>query len=353
MTVVTTETAVPGDVFSHEAMLYAGPAEFVAGTASFVRAGLAVGEPVMVAAEPGKLDLLRDELSGDTDEVRFTDLADVGRNPARIIPAWQDFVDECGGPGRRVRGVGEPVWAGRSAAEIVECQVHESLLNLAFGGTHAWTLLCPYDTEALEPAVVDRAFRSHPMTRRGDSPTAQASPDYRAPSEDPAGLDRMLPEPSTVLEQRTIVLEQLHDLRSAVARCAAGLGLGSERTADLVIAVDELASNSVQYGGGDATMRVWADRDCIVCEVSDRGAIDEPLVGRRRPGWTRPTVAGCGWSIRCATWSSSGPRPRAPSYACTCSCTEPTSDLRVTNVIRHSWRTTLARRIGGPAIWSP
>ncbi len=128
------------------------------------------------------------------------------------------------------------------------------------------------------------------MTRRGDN--AQASPHYRTTSEELTDFGHLLPEPTAVLEQRTIALDQLHDLRSTVARCAAERGLGSERTADLVIAVDELASNSVQYGGGDATMRVWEDRDCLVCEVSDRGAIDDPLVGRRRPGLDAPNGRG-------------------------------------------------------------
>ena len=38
---------------------------------------------------------------------------ELGANPARIIPAWQEFVAEHAAPGRRVRGIGEPIWAGR------------------------------------------------------------------------------------------------------------------------------------------------------------------------------------------------------------------------------------------------
>lgn len=286
----TTETAAPADVFRHEAMLYAGPADYVARTVPFIIDGLSAGEPVLVAAEPTKLDLVRAALDRDADRVRFANLADVGRNPSRIIPVWHDFVDECGSGGQRVRGIGEPIWAGRTAAEVVECQVHESLLNLAFADSTPWTLICPYDTDALDPGVIDRAYRSHPMTRRGDA--RRPSTSYRAPSEELASIGHALPEPTEVLEQRTVVFERLHDMRSAVARCATSLGLGSERTADLVIAVDELASNSAQYGGGDATMRLWQDEDCIVCEVTDRGAIDEPLVGRHRPALNAPSGRG-------------------------------------------------------------
>ncbi|MGI8873571.1 MAG: hypothetical protein ACR2KP_04455 [Egibacteraceae bacterium] len=32
----------------------------------------------------------------------------------------------------RLRGAGEPIWPERRPAELVECQRHESLLNVAF-----------------------------------------------------------------------------------------------------------------------------------------------------------------------------------------------------------------------------
>ncbi len=57
-------------------------------------------------------------------------MAELGRNPARIIPEVQAFTDKH--PGQRVRFVGEPIWPGRSAAEICEATRHEALLNLAF-----------------------------------------------------------------------------------------------------------------------------------------------------------------------------------------------------------------------------
>ena len=58
-------------------------------------------------------------------------MAVLGHNPARIIPAWRDFADAHAGP---IRGIGEPIWPGRGADELVECQLHESLLNVAFDG---------------------------------------------------------------------------------------------------------------------------------------------------------------------------------------------------------------------------
>ena len=92
-----------------------------------------------------KLDSLRDELGDAAAGVVFADMADVGANPGRIIPVWQDFVD-AHPAAQRLRGVGEPVWAERDPATLLECQRHETLLNVAFASGRPWWLVCPYDT---------------------------------------------------------------------------------------------------------------------------------------------------------------------------------------------------------------
>src|SRR3954469_6305785 len=148
-------------LFRHEAMLYEGAEAFVAGAAPFIRAAVAADEPIMVAVGADKLDLLRSHLGEDADGVHFADMAEVGSNPARIIPAWRDFVNEHGRGGRGLRGIGEPIWAEGTADEPVECQRHESLLNVAFAGGRPWQLLCPYGVEGLSNEVIDEARRSH------------------------------------------------------------------------------------------------------------------------------------------------------------------------------------------------
>ena len=128
-------------MFHHEALLYEGPDDFLAGALPFIREGLERGEPVLVAVGAEKIAALRDAL-GPSDAA-FVDMAVLGHNPARIIPAWRDFRARHDGP---IRGIGEPIWAGRGGAELVECQLHEALLNLAFDGADEFRLLCPYDT---------------------------------------------------------------------------------------------------------------------------------------------------------------------------------------------------------------
>jgi anti-sigma regulatory factor (Ser/Thr protein kinase) len=68
-----------------------------------------------------------------------------------------------------------------------------------------------------------------------------------------------------------------------VTRYGAVAGLGEARTADLVLAVDEVATNSLRHGGGRGTLRIWREDGAVVCEVRDAGRIEDPMAGRERP----------------------------------------------------------------------
>ena len=269
------------EYFRHEALFYAGEEEFLAGTVPFIRDAVWGGEPVLVAVSQSRARAIASELNGEADAVHFVDMAELGRNPACIIPAWSDFVEAHGARGRPLRGIGEPIWADRSPAELVECQRHESLLNLAFADTPSFWLVCPYDTDALESAVIEEAQRSHPylsmdgtqLESASYSGTEFAAEPFRAPLSEPTGNVHTLPFDT----------DGVPALRELVAREASDAGIGEARKNDLVLAVSELATNSIRYGGGHGVLRHWRDGEMLVCEISDHGTIDEPLAGRVRP----------------------------------------------------------------------
>jgi len=211
------------------------------------------------------------------ERVEFADMDDVGGNPARIIPAWQDFV--AAHPGRRLRGIGEPIHPHRSPAELVECQHHERLLNLALDGA-ALTLLCPYDTEALPADVVDEAHRSHPLVaENGDERTSES---YAREQADGL-LGEPLPAPPEPVRAVPFTGEDLPAIRALAAERADDAGLSAEKRQDLVLALHELATNSVRHGGGAGRLAIWSEPGELVCEIRDGGFIEDPLVDRRRP----------------------------------------------------------------------
>ena len=271
------------DTFRHEALFYAGFDDFVAGTSAFVREGVEAGEPVLVVVDAGKISALRDTV-GDTRggaPVLFADMAHVGGNPARIIPAWREFVAEHAADGRPVRGIGEPIWAARRAAELAECQRHEALLNVAFADAPAWWLLCPYDLHSLGAPVLEEARRTHPYLMEGTaSVVSHAFPGTDAWT---STFDAPLAPPPAGAALLSFGRTPLGDLRRLVSRLGTAAGLSRSKVEDLVLAVNELATNSQRHAGGQGRLQVWEDDGEVVAEVSDSGHIHDPLVGRHLP----------------------------------------------------------------------
>jgi anti-sigma regulatory factor (Ser/Thr protein kinase) len=268
-------------MFRHEALLYAGEREFLAGTSRFIRDGLDRDEATLVVVDAPKITALREALNGDADRVMFADMAGVGLNPARIIPAWRDFVSEHGGHGRRVRGIGEPIGPARGTDELAECHRHEALLNLAFAEDPGFWLLCPYDTEALAPAVVAEARRTHPFLTAGGP--GESSDAYAGLEAIGAPFAEPLPEPAEAPAELPFDAENLAELRSFAARHADAAGLDAARGSDLVLAVNEVATNSLRHGAGRGLLRVWREPRSLVCEVRDEGRFNAPMAGRERP----------------------------------------------------------------------
>jgi anti-sigma regulatory factor (Ser/Thr protein kinase) len=207
-------------------------------------------------------------------------MSEVGENPARIIPAWRAFVDEHAGGAVRPRGIGEPVSPGRRADALAECQRHESLLNVAFDGSPAWWLVCPYDLEALDPAVIAEARCSHPYVMNGES---RRSLEYRGLEACAAPFAAVLAEPPADAVAFRFDARTLSEVREKVSRQLSEMGFRERQSADFVLAVHELAANSVRHGGGSGLLRLWADEVTAVADVTDAGVLDDPLAGRVYP----------------------------------------------------------------------
>lgn len=266
--------------FSHEVMFYEDDASFLEAAVPFIRCGLEAEEPILVAVGKAKKTLLEGELGRDAAPVRFADMVELGRNPARIIPAWRDFLGANLAPGRGVRGIGEPIWPGRSGTELDECRRHEWLLNVAFGDGPGWSLLCPYDSGALDDDVLEEARENHPRHHwQGELEQSNSWQGLDAFS--PFGGS--LPTPPSGARAFAFGREQLGETRALAGADGRDARLTDDRAGDLAIAVGELAANSIRHGGGRGTLRSWREPDALILEIEDAGHIDDPLVGRLRP----------------------------------------------------------------------
>ena len=268
--------------FVHEALLYRDDEQYLAGTLPFVRDGLAAGEPVLVAVPQRGIDLLRRALGGQAEQVEFLDMRRAGRNPGRIIPGvLAAFTDNHSAADGRVRIIDEPIWPERTELEYPACVQHEALINTAFEDRAAW-ILCPYDAANLTPEAVRDAESTHPTVVEGQR--RRPSVGYREPFLIAEEFNRPLPAPPPDALTRRFDLDGLGPTRRMVAGFATEAGLSGDQVEDLVLAVNELTTNSVVHGGGFGTLLLWREGDAVVCEVRDAGRIANPMVGRRNPG---------------------------------------------------------------------
>jgi anti-sigma regulatory factor (Ser/Thr protein kinase) len=265
--------------YHHEALLYSGVAEFVARTTSFVRRAVTANDPILVVVSKPKISMLRQALGADADNVLFADMASVGRNPGRIIATWRSFVQAYAGASQ-LWGIGEPIYPGRSPAELAEYQLHEALLNVAFESSAPFLLLCPYDIEALASDVIAEACRTHPFARHGED--RHASSTFRPVNlADPFAR----PLPSRPADAAYLAFQPggLETAQAFAAEYAQEAGLEQGSATAVICAVREIAANALQHGDGQAEIRVWTDDHSLVCEISDHGHITSPLAGRLPP----------------------------------------------------------------------
>jgi MEDS: MEthanogen/methylotroph, DcmR Sensory domain len=164
-------TAATNGRFGHLAFFYHGRGEYLAALCAFIRAGRARGEAVFVAVPECNTQRMRQELGADSAHQMLVDMAELGRNPARIIPAVLAYAGKH--RGQRVCFIGEPIWPGRTEAELQEAIRHEALINLAFRGSLV-TFLCAYDSTGLPGSVIADAASTHPAVIKDRQEIASA-----------------------------------------------------------------------------------------------------------------------------------------------------------------------------------
>ncbi|HET9516127.1 MAG TPA: ATP-binding protein, partial [Actinoplanes sp.] len=128
--------------------------------------------------------------------------------------------------------------------------------------------------------VVRDALRNHPHvypedTRTGADPAGYVGHPYAVER-----FTELLPEPPGQATRVAFHAGDLGALRRRIRDVADGAGLDRGARDNLVLAMHELAANSILHAGGGGVLSFWREPDALVVEVRDRGRIDDVLVGR-------------------------------------------------------------------------
>jgi len=264
--------------YRHEAFLWHSRSDYVAGLVEFIREGIDAGEAVMALLLPEHAAWVAAELGPVATQVHFADMLELGHNPARLIPAWLEFLESSCGRGQPARGVGEPVWPGRSPEEVGECQLHEALLNLAVDPELPFWLLCPYDAAQLDAEVLAEVGRSHPALVTASS--YEGSGSYRGHEHARALFTAALPTPPAQAAEVSVDVTNLA-LAGKQVTLEAAPRLWSDQVVRLADVVRGLAEDGLRRGAEHVDVQVWDEPTELVCQVSDRSVIEDFLVGRR------------------------------------------------------------------------
>jgi anti-sigma regulatory factor (Ser/Thr protein kinase) len=265
---------MPGAI-RHEALRYGGANGFVPACVSLIEDGLAADQRLLLLSSGARLAAVRDAMGRPGDEITYVATDDGGANPYRITSVLDGF--RSAADGRRSVGLTDWTLPGRSTAALAEAQLAESLLNIV--AVQSWPLdvVCLYDAEALADAGLADLRRAHPVVR-GDA----VNPAY-----DPALAATLfaaaLPAAPADARTMTVTSPTLGRARRLVAEFATDHGLTSQQVEDLVLAANEIATNSVRYGGGSGRLTLWAADGAVVCETSDAGHLVDALAGRLAP----------------------------------------------------------------------
>ncbi len=267
---------ITAGVPDHLAVPFGAASELAGRLAPRLVDALTAGAPVVAVLDAPERAALCIELGAGADGIEFADPEDVHTVPAFTVAVrWARLA-------RRAREVSAVVVGqhvdlpGRGPDHWARLDI---ALNVAIDGLPV-TVLCP--CRDVEPSVE----QTHPLLLTDDG--ARRSDHYRFPPE--AVIDYPPPPPPDLGPPDVDVPftpDELPALRRRVAASAATAGLDGERAADLVLAVNELASNSVEHGPGTGRMRLWVGPGTVTAEIADRGHIHVPF-----PGLVLPPPAG-------------------------------------------------------------
>jgi hypothetical protein len=293
---------------SHLVLPYESEQDFLSGAVPFLRAGTAAGDAVLAISGRVNLGMLRECLGQEAAQVQFIEAATFYRHPTRTLARCLTLADELARQGRRLRLLGEPIWHGRTPAQVADWQRAEASVNVAFADTGA-SILCPYDLR-LPLAILDGARRSHPVAVHGGEHRANSA--YMDPWEYISVFDRRpLPPPPLRTETLRIDTADLYWLRAFVAEYGREAAVVDSSIQHLLMSVTEVATNAIRHGAPPITLRMWTEpgdgaldarRDpatgSLVCEISDGGHWrPAPGLGFVPPGPAAPGRFGL-WAVR-------------------------------------------------------
>jgi transcriptional regulator with XRE-family HTH domain len=153
---------VTAPMLEHRAYLYDSPDRLTQIADRFAKDGLEAGNEVLIVASKPGAAAIRKSLGTDAKHVTFGESSEWFTMPVRTVERYTAFVRDSRNAGANwVDILGEPVWTGRSRAEIRTWTKFESMLNILCSPWPS-SINCFYDAGTLPRQICASVDGTHP-----------------------------------------------------------------------------------------------------------------------------------------------------------------------------------------------
>ena len=208
-------------------------------------------------------------------------------DPASFWRVISPLVRRAAKAGQPVRLFGEMVWLLWDA-RLVNAAIEVEALWNELSHQYSFSLLCAYPAQPAGTGTrldaLAEVCRLHTEVIGGPPEPVDGPPEPVDGPPEPVDRERERqlsnpPGDAEVLRYRA----DLTGVRSFAAARARRAGLPPRRVGDLVMAVSELAANTLAHTSGPGSLALWVTDSEIICQIHDLGEITDPLAGKLRP----------------------------------------------------------------------
>lgn len=270
--------------FAHVAVLYGSDAQLRDLLSPSLTEALRRREHILVVTSEAAERVLRDAVGEAADRVEWGGPWLSRNRLGRMFGTVGDYLAERHRAGVPTRVVGEP------ASDITPYRLSQYLRFVSMAtevyAQYGFPMLFLWDERRYPPEVLAhvRAIHPHLLGTNG----VIINTEYRVPI-DYLTANATAPPAAPVDPDLDVHLDSadgLAELRRRLRSWAAATALTDGDTDDIVIAVDEIATNALEHGQPPARIRGWSTPEAVFIRVDDHGRAGIPAT----TGYVRPPI---------------------------------------------------------------
>jgi anti-sigma regulatory factor (Ser/Thr protein kinase) len=272
----------PGRQCAHVAAFYASDEQLRDLLLPYLDEGLCRHENILLVISEATERVLRDALGDAADRVQWGSPGLSYDRLGRMFEGFADHLTQQYRAGVPTRVIGE-LDSDISADRLSQYLRYESMAPEMYA-PYGYPVVCLWDQRRYPPDVLAHVRTIHPqlLDTRGPiddteycKPIGYLTRDETPPPAAPADLDW-----DVYLDSA----DDLAALRRRLRTWGVTCGLGDHDTDDIVIAVDEIATNALEHGRPPARVRSWTTPGALFVQIDDHGGTRIPAVtGYHRP----------------------------------------------------------------------